>query len=498
VAVKSGWMPSNVDTHTYIFVDDVVRQSQSSVLAMGYPSTWYQSYQADYEMDPEVVDDPRYKDLIKEALLSIPTISIVTDKDNLFSHEDDPQNGGIYIYTGAPGIGGDGWERPVSAEFFSQQDTKEFQINCGLRIQGGHSRYPQKCPKHSLSLRFRANYGSSNLDFELFDDLPVDSFNMLHLRGVFNNAWTHWNAEQRQRAQYIRDQWMRDCLTEMGQQDACQGFFVHLYLNGIYWGMYNLQERPDASHYAAYNGGDEESIDAINGDPTYVISDPLNSGKVTDGTIDAWLELKDVVASREWEKICRFIDVESFIDWTLLNYFVGITDIKFGTNWRAAGGGPKRRAWRFYSWDAEHVLERLNQRGIDAVQDPTGLFGYLHDIDEFRVRFGDRIHKHLFNGGALTTDRNIQKWLQRANEINLAIIAESARWGDYRRDVHSWSSGPYELYTKDDFWIPEQSRLLNDYFPNRTDIALEHFRDMGLYPNVDAPVFYINGLYPPC
>jgi hypothetical protein len=495
VAVKQGWVSSNVDTHTYIFVDDVIRQSQSAVLTMDYPSTWSQSYQADYEMDPEVVDDPRYKGLIKEALLSLPSISIVTDKNNLFSHENDPQKGGIYIYTGAPGIGGDGWERPVSAEFFSQRDTKEFQINCGLRIQGGHSRYPYKCPKHSLSLRFRATYGPTNLDFELFDDWPVDSFNMLHLRGVFNNAWTHWAAEQRRRAQYIRDQWMRDCLTEMGQRDACQGFFVHLYLNGIYWGVYNLQERPDASHYAVYNGGDEENIDAINGDPTYVISDPLNSGKVTDGTIDAWLELKDIVTSRDWEKICQFIDVDSFIDWTLLNYFAGITDIKFGTNWRAAGGGQNRRAWRFYSWDAEHVLEDLDQRGIGTVQDPTGLFGYLRDIDGFRVRFGDRVHKHLFNGGALTADRNIQRWIQRANEINLAVIAESARWGDYRRDVHSWSSGPYELYTKDEFWIPEQSRLLNDYFPNRTNIALEQFRNMSLYPNVDAPVFHVNGSY---
>ncbi len=103
---------------------------------------------------------------------------------------------------------------------------------------------------------------------------------------------------------------MRDCLTEMGHRDAGQGFFVHLYLNGIYWGLYNLHERPIASHYAAYNGGDEESIDAINGDPQ-------RGGRVSDGTVNEWAQLKSVVAGRNWERICELLDVDNFIDWVL-------------------------------------------------------------------------------------------------------------------------------------------------------------------------------------
>ncbi len=482
-AVRPQWVPSNADTHTYIFLADVETRSQSEVVARGYPTTWFGSYPADYEMDPEICNSSEYAYLMDDALLALPTLSLVTDKDNLFSKAKDAETGGIYIYTGHGSTGGQDWERPVSAELFSIEGDKEWQIDCGLRLQGGESRNPPKCPKHSLSLRFRSVYGKSKLDEALFDGCPVEAFDSLQLRGFFNNSWTHWAADQRQRTQYIRDQWMRDSLLEMGQADAGHGFYVHLYINGIYWGLYLLQERPVSSHYAAYNGGVADRIDAING------------GRATDGTAQAWQQAKSIVASRDWTRICETIDVDNFIDFTLLNLFAGNVDLKNDGNWRAAGGGPDGRLWRFYSWDGEHVLENRNQTGTSPSSDPTGMFRSLSEIEEFRVRFGDRVHKHLFNGGALTTERNIERWTKRADEIDTAVIAESARWGDYRRDMHSYSSGPYYLYTRNDFWISERQNLLENYFPRRNATALSQFRSMGLYPNVEAPVFNIGGVY---
>ncbi len=481
-AVRHGdYKPTRVGTHTYIFLDDTITKSQQQVLNAGYPDKWFENYPADYEMDPQVYNDSAYASLMDDALLSIPTLSVVTDKDNLFNRERNSDTGGIYIYTGHSSTGGQDWERAVSAEFFTPDGTQEFQVDCGMRIQGGEGRRPDKCPKHSLSLRFSEEYGPAKLDFPFFDAWSVNSFDSIQLRGFFNNAWTHWAPDQRERTQYIRDQWMRDSLIDMGQVDAGQGIYVHLYLNGIYWGLYNLHERPVASHYAAYNGGEKDSLDAING------------GRATDGTTTEWNRLRSVVISRDWEEICRLIDMDNFIDWTLLNLFAGNVDLKDNGNWRAAGGGSEQRPWHCYSWDGEHVLENVSQTGTRPSSDPTNLLSYLDDIEEFRIRFGDRIHKHLFNGGALTVEKNKQRWIRRADEIDLAVIAESARWGDYRRDAHSYSSGPYYLYTKNGYWIPEQRRLLDQYFPYRTNHAINQFKNLGLYPHVDAPVFRING-----
>jgi len=205
--------------------------------------------------------------------------------------------------------------------------------------------------------------------------------------------------------------------------------------------------------------------------------------------------MRNIVTGRNWDEIQKVLDVDNFIDWTLLCLSAGNVDLKNNGNWRAAGGGSENRPWHFYSWDGEHVLENVHETGTRPSSDPTGLFNYLDDIEEFRVRFGDRVHKHHFNGGALTPENNIQRWTIRTDELDLAVIAESARWGDYRRDVHRYSSGPYYLYTKNEFWIPERDRLINQYFPARQDIALDHFRARGLYPRVDAPVFRINGYY---
>jgi len=488
-AVKDGWKSTEVDTQTYIFVNDVITQTQEQATDAGFPASWGW-FPADYEMDPDIYNDPDYSGQMADALFSLPTLSIVTDMEYLFHPS-------VGIYMNPLEEGDDlAWEWPTSAELFCPDGSKEFQINCGLRIQGGHSRHPYKSPKHAFSLRFRNIYGPPTLDYKLFgDDWPVDSFDTLHLRAGFNDAWIHRINSQNLHAQYIYDPWMRKSLTEMGNPDALQGFFVHLYLNGLYWGIYHLHERPDADHYAAYNGGDADNIDAINGDPDYVQQgDPLNTGSVSDGTKEAWHELKDIVASLDWEQICEQLDVDNFIDWTILTYFAGTTDIKYGTNWRAAGGGPQRRPWRFYCWDAEHVMERVRQDWIGNVSDPSRLIRYLEDIEEFHVRFGDRVHKHLFNNGALTTERNLDRWIKLSEEVQLAVIAESARWGDYRRDVHSFSP-PYPLYTKNDHWIPQNNYIINEYFPYRKEFALNMFRDRGMYPFTDAPVFHINGSY---
>lgn len=477
-ALKTAWLSTNIDTQTYFFLEDIKNLRQSQAVTNRYPPTWFGGLPADYEMDPDVVNHPDYRDKIDVALLSLPTVSLVTNPDYLFSHSRDPETGGIYIYTGHGSTGGAGWERPASVEFLGLTEDKTYQANCGIRIQGGENRKPDKCPKHGFSLRFRDDYGPTRLDLPILDS-EVESFDTLQLRGFFNNSWIHWSAEQGRRCQYIRDQWMRDSMIAMGHADAGQGRFVHLYLNGMYWGLYNLQERPVASHYAAYNGGDEERIDAING------------GTPTDGTSSAWQALRQTVEQGPWEEIENVLDVDNFIDYTLINLFGGNQDLKNNGNWRAAGGGEDQRPWRFYPWDSERVLESVTQQGTRPTTDPTRLLTPLMRYPAFIARMGDRIQRHCFGEGALTPAVTIERWSRRAEEIDLAVIAESARWGDYRRDVHQRYSPGY-LFTRNGYWLPEQQRLLNQYFPQRTENFVDNMRSAGNYPSLTAPQFTVN------
>ena len=101
---------------------------------------------------------------------------------------------------------------------------------------------------------------------------------------------------------------------------------------------------------------------------------------------------------------------------------------------------------------------------------------------EFRKLFAERARLHLTGDGALTPTAAAQRYRRWSDVLDAAVVAESARWGDYRRDVHPYKTGPYELYTREEHWRPEVKRLLENYFPRRTEAVLKQFREAGLGP----------------
>ena len=236
---------SPVATASYIFVSSVLSQSNNPA---GYPSTWGQYTQiwgtakADYEMDPEMTGNSTLRPKITEGLKQLPVLSLVSDRDNFFSHENDEDRGGIYIFTGPP-VGdptGHGWTRPASVELFGGPQQHDLSVSCGVRLHGGHGRLAEKNPKHSFRLVFKEKYGPKTLKYPLFGDASTGKYDQLVLRCHFGNAWQHWDGGNRQRAQYARDVWARRMQRKMGHP-AVDALYVHLFINGMYWGLYNMR-----------------------------------------------------------------------------------------------------------------------------------------------------------------------------------------------------------------------------------------------------------------
>jgi hypothetical protein len=109
-------------------------------------------------------------------------------------------------------------------------------VNCGIRIQGGASR--NLVLKHGLRVLFKNIYGPGKLDYALYPGSPVQEFDTLTLHATFNDHWL-WGG---QAAQMIRDQWCRDAQNAMGGYGP-HGTYAHVYLNGLYWGLYNIGEK---------------------------------------------------------------------------------------------------------------------------------------------------------------------------------------------------------------------------------------------------------------
>ncbi|MHC4742163.1 MAG: FN3 associated domain-containing protein, partial [Planctomycetota bacterium] len=469
MAFKFGCMPSDVDTHTYIFLDDVVRQPANPP---GYPTSW-NGYAADYEMDPEIVDDPRYSDRMRDSLLSLPTISIVTDTQNLFH-----PGSGIYSNPEQEGIA---WERPASAEMINPDGTTAFQVNCGLRIYGGWFRKMSGTRKKTFRFLFKRDYGPTKLRYPIFGDKATDEFDTIILRGGANDD-----------IQYLVDEFVRRTLLDLGQPSAV-GTFTHLYLNGLYWGLYNPVERPEQSFAATYFGGDKEEWEALN-----------SSRGVGGSTTTMWNAMLSVVrggmqSNEAFQRIQGnnvdgtnnpayedLLDIENYIDYMYSNFWSNMTDWPSHNWYGACRLPPNSTGMKFFNWDSERGLTITTNINHDSTGVSAGAgepYAALRQNSEFCSLFADHIHRHLFNDGATTTQPSYDRYKELADLIELAMISESARWGDQK------SSTPRRL----EDWQAGRDYILDTYMRDRPGIALGQLRNAGLYPYLDAPAFYVNG-----
>ncbi len=238
-AFLDGYLPSDVDTHSYLFPDDIIVQSPDGAAPSGWPAGSVNGQRFDYGMDPDVVGPAVTPGSLKAALQAIPTISLVTDQPNLT----DASTG---IYT-SPQSRGEDAERPVSMEIINDPMNPKlggFQQNAGLRIRGGFSRSPAN-PKHSFRLRFRSIYGKGKMDYPLFGDTTPTNFEGFDLRTSQDASWAYLGSAKNT---FLRDEVSR--ATQVLIAPGSRIRYVHVYLNGQYWGLYNTDERPNKGYGA--------------------------------------------------------------------------------------------------------------------------------------------------------------------------------------------------------------------------------------------------------
>ncbi|MDD5381422.1 MAG: FN3 associated domain-containing protein [Phycisphaerae bacterium] len=502
IAYKAGDKPSRT-THTYIFIDDVAEQPTNPP---GWPSDWGYCSEcgditpSDYEMDPRVVTStlPGYS--IRDALLDIPAFSISMNPDEFISD--------------AIGL----WANPQSTTEYKCSieyiplHGEGFQYDCKIENHGGSSRRPYRMQKHNLRLTFTSQYGPAKLNYPLFPDSPVEVFNQLLLRACFTDSWglVSWgNTRYRPNdSQYTRDVWMKESLRDMGQPSS-YGNYVNLYVNGLYFGVFNLTELVGDDFFAEHLGGEAEDW-TVNKD-FYTPDARWNAIMAT-----------DVSTLVGYTQALNYIDIENFADYMLLHFYADAEDWPSHNGFAAANAVSGDGKLRFFVWDQEIALD-YHGRAAQRIDDSSGvgaLFQKMRTSAEFRLLFADRFQKHCFNGGALNIANSQSRYLEVANMIDKAIVAESARWGDTRMKTPYGSAidipsdpndpnnifypapphGPWPNYyfTREDSWIKERDCIINYYIPdihnsNNSYALINLLRSKDLYPALDAPVFYVNG-----
>jgi len=386
--------------------------------------------------------------------LRLPALSLVTASNNLYGSKGimEPPN---------PRYRGAAWERPVSVEWIDPADNGGFQVDCGLRVQGGdyvRGQYNYKSSqlpfnKYSFRLYFRGEYGQGRLNRRLFPDTTQESFDTLVLRAGMNDPSNP----------FITDEVVRGLARDVGQP-APVGTFVNLYLNGVYKGYYNPCERIDVDFLRAYHGG---------GPRWDVIA---QMGEVREGDATAWNSLRNYAATMNltnaanYLELARRLDLTNFVDYLCPLIYADNDDWPHN-NWRVARERVPGAPFRFYVWDAEWAFGLQGHspswntiaNQLSTTSPPWGsadiaqLFNSLKRIPEFKLLFADRVHRHFFNNGALTDTRIRERYNLVKARLNGTISGFNDRIGTT--------------------WIPQRRRYV-----------LDHLYRAGLMASSNAPI----------
>jgi hypothetical protein len=548
-AWKPGLGMSNVDTHTYIFAAQVLSQTGplgSMDLSAADTFNWGATGSdlrtppgPDWEVDPAIVNHATAANRFTvEDLRKMPVVSLVTPWVAGFGPQsiavNPPPVGdrGFYVGT-AVGVANEGADRYCSMEYINPTGdsvnpnaVKGFQTDGNVHVFGGTSQNRWK--SYKLSMRFKAQ---EVVNYNVYGDDASPAQDLFVLDARLNQAWVHPTASQQVMGDYVRDHVMSDLQNNMGGL-SFHSRPVHYFLNGLYWGLYILHEKPDDRFMADYSGGDNEDWDifkhngaqGVDGNPFFnnviasgLLNPALPLGSTADATTSAYLncttlknfeDLLDLVGlgrvapnpvptmttQAAYEAAAAKLDIPQFIDYMMLNFVAANTDWAHKNLYASIKRSDPAAKWRWHSWDAEHVFKSATDNAVSRndTYGPTAIHQRLLQNAEYKLHWADRIHLRLFNNGALSTTAMQAAFSRRFTEIEpWGVRGESARWGDNRNDTSP--------YTYAGAWTTEKNRILNSVLPGRGGLAttpattaLNQMKAVGLYPATAAPEFRNN------
>lgn len=274
---------------------------------------------------------------INDSKPNLPVVALTTEDDYLWDYNIGMYEKGPNARGGIPYFGANfwnDWEYPFSFVFIDRQGNSVINQDVGARIFGGWSRANDQ---KSFAVFARKEYGSKTIDYPFFADNKLTSYSSLVLR----NSGNDWGGSM------FKDGLITSLTAPLGIDH--QSFQpVVTYLNGEYWGIYNLREKVNEDYLAAHYN--------LNADEITILQ---NEAEVVEGTNTEYMQIIDylnsnasLVTSEKYSYMSDRIDVDNFIKYQLSNIYVGNTDwpgnnIKF---WKSDVSGSK---WRWIMYDTD-------------------------------------------------------------------------------------------------------------------------------------------------
>lgn len=372
---------------------------------------------------------------------TMPVLSVVTDQSEFDNLQSDAWNETLEI--------------SANAELFEDDGT--FNIDCGLKLFGGSTR---GLDKKSFQLKFRSEYGASKLNYQVFDDRDFSSFDSLVLR---SGSQDYENA-------FIRDVLGTSLVDDYTDIDVQAYKPVVLYINGEYWGVYNIREKVEeefiSNHYSV-----DESANIIR------IDNDITAGSITEySSLISYVNAYNLSVDSYYDYIDSQINLVNLCDfWIAQNYVTNndIVNVRMFSHEDVDDG-----KWSYIFYDLDYAFYNYSTNYYTFSTSATGMreYGYSTDFlrnlmenEEFQELYLQRLSYNL----EYTWNKEIV--LERLDEIYNYYLPEMSRdkerWGSTLED---WQSNIEDLKTyieKRETYLLAQTKS----FFNLTDAQMEEY-----------------------
>lgn len=371
-------------------------------------------------------------------------VTLVADPDALFSWEN-----GIYVLgpnasDKAPYFGANFWqdiEVPATVSLFAK-DGSGFSLGCGIKIFGGYSRYEEK---KSLACFFRAEYGASELDYQLYGEAGLDTYEAFVLRNAGQDVF--WAR--------MRDVLITSLVSEQTTVPVQKYRPVVVYINGEYYGLHYIREKLNENYVAGNFNVEKEEV---------VLCEKEGWNSASYHALLRYAMNHDMTDPVHYEYVCSQIDVENYIDYMIAQIWIGNLD---NSNVRFFKTEDGKWTWilydtdqSFYTLNYNSVKDHLNQNAIGE-DDSTSktLAVCLLKNPEFRDQFLTRMAWQINH---IWTEENINARIDEIKAlIETDLVKDCQRWGK------SYTYWEQSVQTLRNFAAKRNSYLLpyiQDYF----------------------------------
>ena len=312
-------------------------------------------------------------------------------------------------------------ERPGHIEVYTENGAQMLSENCALRLHGqGSRKYQQK----GFKVIARREYGTNRFRAPLFSGRDYTEYQSFLLRASSEDG----------RLTRMRDSILTALArgTDVLYQET---ELCVLYINGEYWGHYNMRERICAAMICQYEGweGQEDSIDIVKGNDLV-----LRGSDDSFQAMLAYLRQHGVPDDETLARVGEEVDLDSFIAYQALQIFVGNADTLNVKRYRNRNADGKWHwaifdlDWGFYV-DTNSIRRWLDPQGMGTslATDNTlfiALMGNPTFYDRFLTYMGDMLSTQWTSG------RIVEMIRERYLALTPELPRHQARWGQSREN----------------------------------------------------------------